>query len=412
MAKKIRFPLEMEQGIEVRSLEELKENFSLARVLVYLENGKLITWLRDRYVDDVADAIEEVKKDDKDLAKRICDIFDVPYNEQKEADLEEAAEHNRKLNLLKEYTDEQKYIDVVDQVAFSKDDLYNLLDEGKDTIYLCGEKFSIPLAKKGISYIGVNNPTAIINSKTVVDWKEKNIIVQGIQFDKNYQKVLLERDNIEQEDQQAKQVRLLKYVIESDEKCLVELDMEQQREKIIEKNVSDFFEYEKEIYFICKKKAGEYIVKQYDKKTQTINDLILLNGLDTYLEYRLYRRLFWSGNNVKYRYICVTPQKIVYVKEDGYAYSINHDGSNCLKLTVCGNNVEPITISGNSYYYLNNQQYRTGLYKYNLFTRENVKLAENAESILYTENYLYYESLRGSDVFGWKFMEVNLDYSQ
>lgn len=34
MAKKIRFPLEMEQGIEVRSLEELKENFSLARVLV------------------------------------------------------------------------------------------------------------------------------------------------------------------------------------------------------------------------------------------------------------------------------------------------------------------------------------------------------------------------------------------
>ena len=34
MAKKIRFSLEMEQGVEVRSLEELRENFSLERVVL------------------------------------------------------------------------------------------------------------------------------------------------------------------------------------------------------------------------------------------------------------------------------------------------------------------------------------------------------------------------------------------
>ena len=54
MAKKFRFPLEMENGVEVRSIEELKENFSLAKILIYLSNGKLLTWLRDRYIDDIA----------------------------------------------------------------------------------------------------------------------------------------------------------------------------------------------------------------------------------------------------------------------------------------------------------------------------------------------------------------------
>ena len=31
MAKKIRFPLEMDNGAEVRSMEELRNNFSLGR---------------------------------------------------------------------------------------------------------------------------------------------------------------------------------------------------------------------------------------------------------------------------------------------------------------------------------------------------------------------------------------------
>ena len=36
MAKKVRFSLEMQNGIAVRRLEELKENFSLERILFYL----------------------------------------------------------------------------------------------------------------------------------------------------------------------------------------------------------------------------------------------------------------------------------------------------------------------------------------------------------------------------------------
>lgn len=288
MAKKIRFPLEMEQGIEVRSLEELKENFSLARVLVYLENGKLITWLRDRYADDIADAIEEVNKEDKDLARKICNIFDVPYNEQKEADLEEAAEHNRKLNLLKEYTDEQKYIDVVDQVAFSQDDLYDLLDEGKDTIYLCGEKFSIPLAKKGVSYIGINNPTAIINSKTVVDWKEKNIVLQNIVFNEAYQTLLSKSTDTVTKEESSEQVKqqfiidLFKKVVEKYKKDFS--DRWLYRDKKIEDVTYSLLGYDNECLIFSENVYGgqEYFDRNYYRYFISTNTKETINIVNSY----------------------------------------------------------------------------------------------------------------------------------
>ena len=79
MAKKIRFPLEMRDGIEVRDLESLKENFSLERILFYLADGKLETWLRDRYLDDIADAVSKIDQEDKELNRKICDLFEVDY---------------------------------------------------------------------------------------------------------------------------------------------------------------------------------------------------------------------------------------------------------------------------------------------------------------------------------------------
>ena len=192
MAKKIRFPLEMENGIEVRSIEELIENFSLFKVLEYVDNGKLVIWLRDRYENDIADQIEQLDKTDKELKKRVSEIFGILYNEEVEKSLEEAEERAKKLKKLKEFTEEEKYEKVIDNIAFEQDDIYDLLDEGKDTIYLCGGKFSIPLSKCGVSYIGINKPILIVNSKTRVDWSARNISIEGVIFDEKYQKLLID----------------------------------------------------------------------------------------------------------------------------------------------------------------------------------------------------------------------------
>ena len=185
MAKKVRFPLEMENEVQVRTMEELRENFSLPKVLSYLKEGKMVVWLRDRYVNDIADAVENLDIQDEELAKKLCEIFEVAYDETTEEELEKAAEREERIQKLRKYTDDKQYEKVIDNVAFDQDELYDLLDEDAETIYLCGERFSIPLAKTGVTYIGINNPVVVIDSKVEVDLNEKGIILQQVTYDES-----------------------------------------------------------------------------------------------------------------------------------------------------------------------------------------------------------------------------------
>ncbi|MCM1234617.1 MAG: hypothetical protein NC489_31330 [Ruminococcus flavefaciens] len=212
MAKKIRFPLEMDNGIEVRDMEGLKEHFSLTKVLEHFESGKLAVWLRDHYENNIADAVEALEKNEQELAKKLSEIFDIPYDENAEEELEKAAERAERLERLKEYTENEQFWDKVDNVVFEQDELYDLLDEEAETIYLCGERFSIPLSKPGVKYIGINNPTAVIDSKVLVDWDEKKISIEGIVFDDKYQKIVNENSQkfIEEENEKNCRLELLR----------------------------------------------------------------------------------------------------------------------------------------------------------------------------------------------------------
>lgn len=191
MAKKIRFPLEMEDGIEVRSLEELRNNFSLSRVLGYINDGKLVTWLQDRYENAIADAIGNIDLKAEDAAKKICEIFDVAFDESAEDEIEKAEERKRKLYLLKKYPDCMDYAKYIDSVAFDQDDLYDLLDEDVKEIYLCGNRFSIPLVKPDTKYIGIaDGVVVVIDSKQVVDFESKSISFVNCSFDEKYAQLL------------------------------------------------------------------------------------------------------------------------------------------------------------------------------------------------------------------------------
>lgn len=141
---------------------------------------KIVTWLRDRYENNIADAIAELDKTDPELPKKVSDIFDVPYDEKSEEDLKQAAERAEKIRRLKEFTDEKQYADEIDKVAFDQDELYDLLDEEVNEIYLCGERFAIPLSVQDVSYKGINNPVVVIDSKTEVDWLAKGITLKEL----------------------------------------------------------------------------------------------------------------------------------------------------------------------------------------------------------------------------------------
>ena len=189
MAKKVKFPLEMENGVQVRNIEELRENFSLLKVLGYLKEEKLIIWLQDRYENDIAEAVENLDVQDEALAKKICEIFDVPYDATIEKELEKAVEREERIGKLREYTDDEQYVEVIDNVAFNQEELYALLDEDVDKIYLCGERFSIPSAKAGVTYIGVNNPTVEPDSEE--DWDENGITLKQVNYDNKIEKMKL-----------------------------------------------------------------------------------------------------------------------------------------------------------------------------------------------------------------------------
>ena len=190
MAKKIRFALEMDDGVEVRTLEELKSHFSVAKVIEYLKDGKLITWLRDRYCDELAEKLAAIDFEDLNYPREVCELFGVEYNDGIREGLEIENERLARIEKLREYTEDKDLLKHIDNVAFDQDELYDLLDEEQTEIYLCGERFSIPTSKEGITYIGINHPVAVIDSDIEVDWKEKSIVLRDVVFDEKYQIIL------------------------------------------------------------------------------------------------------------------------------------------------------------------------------------------------------------------------------
>lgn len=271
MAKKVRFPLEMDNGVEVRSVEELKENFSLSRVLGYVADGKLITWLQDRYATELADEVERLDKDDDELAKKVCQIFDIPFDDGAMVELERAEERKRKLGLLKNYTECMEYSKEVELIAFDQDDLYDLLDEGAEKIYLCGKRFSVPAGKKNVEYIGIlNTVTVCIDSKVPVDFAEKHITFVNCEFDSKYQE-LLRVEDVEEETEETmdatEEEELYEEIDASEIKDLVDDLMELLSEfagKEYENEDDELYEYDYSIE--CD--AGDYNDYGYETKAK------------------------------------------------------------------------------------------------------------------------------------------------
>lgn len=179
--KRTRLPLRMENGVEVRTLEELRDNFSIKSVCEYLETGQLLTWLRDRYYDDIADEIETLDAyDDND--GRLYAIFGVDNPEIVEIKREKekrAAEKLKKLKNVMDETECKRYMNVIDEIAFTQDDVYDLLDEGQSRIYLCGEQFEVPISARDVTYIGIGEPLVLLRVKEKMNLEEE----RGIRFE-------------------------------------------------------------------------------------------------------------------------------------------------------------------------------------------------------------------------------------
>lgn len=170
MAKKT-FAIEM-NGIEIKTLEDLRENFDLEKAVTYFKTGELLNWLEDRFYDDEAEKIENISADDKNLSQKICAALDVECDE----DLEFTQRVREKKIFLEEKTDDQNIIDNATTTALNQDDLANLLHMDYKTIFLCGENFTVPIRVSDKKYIGVlSTPKIKIKANSQEELDAKNI---------------------------------------------------------------------------------------------------------------------------------------------------------------------------------------------------------------------------------------------
>ncbi|MCM1060332.1 MAG: hypothetical protein NC452_08555 [Eubacterium sp.] len=182
MSKKVKFPLDMGNDIMVRTVEELRENYNAEKVTEYFLGGKLLTWLEDRYYDEEAEQVRAIAGQKGNPAAKLAKIFGVEFEE--EVDVEALEIRRVKLERLRAVTSDDEILDNVDFVAFSQEDLGDLLDDGAEVIYLCGESFRIPLSVKNVRYVGVNNPTISISGNGDIDLEANGIVIENCRLPK------------------------------------------------------------------------------------------------------------------------------------------------------------------------------------------------------------------------------------
>jgi len=174
MAKKL-FALEI-NGAEVRTLEELREQFDLEKIVGYFKDGTLIEWLADRYYEDEAEMLEHLSVEDEKLPQKICAVLGV----ESEEDLEFLQRIVEKKVFLANMTNDPTIIENAEIVALNQEDLANLINRDYPTVFLCGEVFRVPLRIPNKKYVGIlGTPKIRIKANSDEDLADQNIVFEN-----------------------------------------------------------------------------------------------------------------------------------------------------------------------------------------------------------------------------------------
>lgn len=186
---KVKLPLEMANGVMVRTLDELKENFDIKKAVGYFLDGRLKSWLENRYYNEKVEQILELDEKDPELASKLCEIFDVESKEIYKINLNDVKQEQGKIEKLKQITDDDEILNQVSYVAFNQEDLNVIYEKGAKKIYLTQGTYNIDLKYSGAEYIGIQkNVIAKIDSEKEVNFVTKDIKFNNVRFDKEYDK--------------------------------------------------------------------------------------------------------------------------------------------------------------------------------------------------------------------------------
>lgn len=188
MKRIIKFPLIMSNGKELRTIDELRENFNLEKVVEYYIEGKLKTWLQHRnYIEELSQ-LEELQYCDNrnEIPVMLCKIFNV--EQSIDLNISEIERRKSRLSILKSFSDDEELEEKIEFIAFTQEelekkllngDLFNVVSDKNQAqrreVYLCGEIFTVSDKFKNITYVGVNNPLVELKCDEQFHVEENNI---------------------------------------------------------------------------------------------------------------------------------------------------------------------------------------------------------------------------------------------
>ena len=189
MPRLIPFALKI-NGKELHTLDELKNNFEIEKVVGYFHDGRLLKWLKSHKFYEVAEKVAAIENVDKqNVPALLYNIFGMTPPDDLNIDVEETVKRHNHYTLVKQFTDNQEILAREDVVALNQNELDDLIQKGVSVIYLCNGNYTIPIEARDKTYIGIEKVVAVIPSTELVDFEEFNIKFQNISFDDNYEKI-------------------------------------------------------------------------------------------------------------------------------------------------------------------------------------------------------------------------------
>jgi hypothetical protein len=210
LKKSIKFPLVMQSGVKVRTIEELRDNFDLGSVIELFLDGRLKTWLEQRFYRKELEQLESIMdipiEEAEVIAEKLFEVFNVPFSKDS-LDVSRIIKSRQKIGMLKQFTNDE--LINVEQVVTSQDELNELLMHNKSDVekpvYLLGDAFEVSDEYSNVHYIGLNNPKVTLLSFGIFNAKEKGISFTDLTLisDKNVKVEEVKKDNENQEEVKA-----------------------------------------------------------------------------------------------------------------------------------------------------------------------------------------------------------------
>ncbi|EOS40130.1 hypothetical protein FMM80_24705 [Schaedlerella arabinosiphila] len=179
--KKIKFPLVMKNGEEVRDIEALRENFDIESAAEYYSNGKLERWLENNYYDDILEKVRELTGDEDDFGELLAKALGAEWDGSEKINLRSIMKGTELREQLKPYVSEEE-LEKMEHIADTQEELERLVQSGCSPVYLFGKTFSIREWMGNTEFIGIGCPVVDLEIHSREEFQKKKIKLQDVEF--------------------------------------------------------------------------------------------------------------------------------------------------------------------------------------------------------------------------------------